>query len=76
MHNQHIAWIVQDVQASAGPRNSSSILQNRIGTTLKEIKDVVIFQDDVLVYGTTNDQYEKRMLAVKSRLREKKVYQQ
>ena len=32
---------------------------------------MVIFQDDVLVYGTTKYQYEKRMLAVKSRLREK-----
>ena len=32
---------------------------------------MVIFQDDVLLYGTTKDQYEKRMLAVKSRLREK-----
>ena len=38
---------------------------------LKGIKGVVIFQDDVLVYGTTKDQYNKRMLAVKSRLREK-----
>ena len=32
---------------------------------------VVIFQDDVLGYETTKDQYEKRKLAVKSQLREK-----
>ena len=53
-------------------KNSSSTFQNCIESTLKGIKGVVIFQDDVLVYGTTKDQYEKRMLAVKSRLREKK----
>ena len=53
-----------------GLRNSSSIFQNCIESTLKVIKGVVIFQDDVLVYGTTKDQYEKRMLAFKSRLRE------
>ena len=54
-----------------GLKNSSSIFQNCIESTLKGIKGVFIFQDDVLVYGTTKDQYEKRMLAVKSRLREK-----
>ena len=54
-----------------GLKNSSSIFQNYIESNLKRIKGVVIFQDDVLVDGTTKDQYEKRMLAVKSRLREK-----
>ena len=54
-----------------GLKNSSSIFQNCIESTLKGIKGVFIFQDDVLVYGTTKDQYEKRMLAVKSRLLEK-----
>ena len=34
---------------------------------------MVIFQDNVLVYGTTKDPYEKRMLAVKSRPQEKNV---
>ena len=33
----------------------------------------MIFQDDVLVYGTTKEQFDKRMLAVKSRLREKNL---
>ena len=54
-----------------GSKNSSSILHNCIESTLKGIKGVVIFQDDVLVYGTTKQQFDKRMLAVKSRLREK-----
>ena len=52
-------------------KNSSSVFQNCIESTFKIIKGVVIFQEDVLVYGTTKDQYEKRKLAVKSRLREK-----
>ena len=54
-----------------GLKNSSSIFQNCIESTLKIIKGVVIFQDDVLVYGTTKYQYEKRMRAVKSQLCEK-----
>ena len=41
-------------------------------STLKGIKGVVIFQVDVFVYGTTKEQSDKKMLAVKSRLREKK----
>ena len=53
-----------------GLKNSSSIFQNCIESTLKGIKGIVIFQDDVLVYGTTKEQFDKRMLAVKSRLRE------
>ena len=54
-----------------GLKNSSSIFQNCIESTLKGIKGVVIFQDDVLVHGTTKEQFDKRMLAVKSQLREK-----
>ena len=54
-----------------GLKNSSSTFQKCIESTLKGIKGVVIFQDDVLVYGTTKEQFDKRMLAVKSRLREK-----
>ena len=33
----------------------------------------MILQGDVLVYGTTKEQFDKRMLAVKSQLREKNV---
>ena len=59
-----------------GLKNSSLIFQNCTESTLKGIKSVVIFQDDVLVYGETKDQYEKRMLAVKIRLNEKKIHHQ
>ena len=70
MHNQHISGTVKDVPTTSG-KNSSSIFQICIESTLKGIKGVVIFQDDVLVYGTTKEQFDKRMLAVKSLLREK-----
>ena len=54
-----------------GLKNSSSIFQNYIESTLRGIKGVVIFQDEVLMYGNTKEQFDKKMLAVKSRLREK-----
>ena len=54
-----------------GLKNSFSIFQNCIESTLKGIKGVVIFQDDLLVYVNTKEQFDKRMVAVKSRLREK-----
>ena len=54
-----------------GLKNSSSIFQNCIESTIKGLKGVVIFQDDVLVYGTTKEEFDKRMVAVKIRLREK-----
>ena len=56
---------------SQGLKNSSSIFQNCIESTLKGIKGVVILQDEVLVYGKAKDQYEKQIIAVKSRLCEK-----
>ena len=68
MHNQGLFKMCRLPQ---GLKNSSSIFQNCIESTLKEIKCVVIFQVDVLVYGTTKEQLDKKMLAVKSRLREK-----
>ena len=58
-------------QLPQGLKNSSSIFQNCIESILKGIKGVMIFQDDVLVYGNTKEQFETRMLAVKSRLRER-----
>ena len=56
-----------------GLKNSSSIFQNCTESTLKGIKGVVIFQDDLLVYGTTKEQFDRRMLAIKSGLREKEL---
>ena len=57
-----------------GLKNSSSIFQNCIKRTLKGIKCVLIFQDNVLVFGTSKEQFDKRMPAVKSRLRENIFY--
>ena len=54
-----------------GLKNSSSIFQNCIESKVRVIKDVVIFQHNVLVYGTTKEQFDKKMLVVKIRLREK-----
>ena len=70
MHNTHISGTVQDVRTTS-VIETSSILQNCIESTLKGIKGVVIFQDDVLVYETTQEQFDRRKLAVKIRLREK-----
>ena len=39
-----------------GLKNSSSFSQNCLESTIKGIKDAVIFQDNVLVYGKTKDQ--------------------
>ena len=55
-----------------GLKNSSSIFQNCMESTLKGIKGALIFQGDVLVYGTIKEQFDKKMREVKSRLREKK----
>ena len=71
MYTGQIPWIVQDVQASSGLKKFSSIFHNCFQSTLKEIKGVVIFQDNVLVYGTTKKQYEEKVLAAKGRLRER-----
>ena len=54
-----------------GLKDSSSIFQNCNESILKRIEFVVIFQNDMLVYGTTKEQFDKRMLAVKSRLCDK-----
>ena len=54
-----------------GLKNFASNFQNCIELKLKGIKAVVIFQDDVFLYETTKEQFDKRMLAVKSQLREK-----
>ena len=54
-----------------GLKNSSSIFQTCIESTFKGIEGVLIFQDDVLVFTTTKEQFAKKNLAVKSRQREK-----
>ena len=52
-------------------QNPSLIFQICMESTLKEIRGNVSLRDYFLVFGTTQDQFDKRMLAVKSRLREK-----
>ena len=54
-----------------GSNNTPSISQKGIESTLKRIQGVVIFEDDVLVNRNTKEQFDKRMVAAKSRPREK-----
>ena len=51
IHNQHIARSVQDSQASSGLEEFFIHLPV-IESTLKGIKSVIFFRNDVLVYGT------------------------
>ena len=51
IHYQHISGLFKMCRLPQGLKNSSSIFQNCMESTLKGIKSVVIFQDDVLVYG-------------------------
>ena len=55
-------------------KNSPSIFLNCIESTLKGIKGDANFQDDLLVYGTTEEQFDKRMLAVRSQLGEQNFF--
>ena len=45
-----------------GLKKFSSIFKRFIESTLRRIKGVVVFQDDVLLYGTTGEQYENECL--------------
>ena len=51
-----------------GLKSSFSILQNWIESTPKRINCVGIFQDDMYVYETTEENFDKRLFAVKSGL--------
>ena len=69
--NQHIAMVFQDIQfPSSGLKDFFVRLPRFHRINSQGIKGSVIFQADVLSYGTTKEQYEKRMLAVNSRLSE------
>ena len=54
-----------------GSKISSSVFQNCSESTLKGMEGDVIFENNFLLYGTTEEQFDRRMLAVKSRLLEK-----
>ena len=51
-------------------KNSSSFIQNCIESTLKRVKVVLILQDDIRVFGTTKEQFDKNNLAVESTTRQ------
>ena len=72
MYNQQITRIVQNVQDSSGFEKSFFNLPELHRLSFKGIMEKVISQNDVLVFGTTKEQYEKRILAFKNQLREKK----
>ena len=48
-----------------GLKNLSLIFQDCIQSTLKVIKGVVIFQDNVSVCGTTKEEFDRRVFAVR-----------
>ncbi len=56
-----------------GMKNASAIFQRTMEQILADIKGVLIYQDDVLVFGPNTEALEKRLAAVKTRLREKNV---
>ena len=74
MHNQTISGLFKMCRLPQELKNSSSILQKCIESTLKGINGVeIIFLKNVLFYGSTKEQFDKRILAVESRLREKNL---
>ena len=56
-----------------GMKNSSSISQRTMEDILADIKGILIYQDDILVFGENDEALKKRLEAVKQRLNEKKI---
>ncbi len=56
-----------------GMKNSSAIFQRAMESTLADIKGVLIYQDDVLIYADNDESLRKRLEAVKTRLHEKRI---
>ena len=56
-----------------GMKNSSAIFQRTMEGTLKDLKGVIVYQDDMVVCAENCDTLKKRLEAVKTRLREKNV---
>ena len=54
-----------------GMKNSAAIFQRVIEQALHGLDGVLVYQDDVAVYGETEAQRDKRVLAVRTRLRER-----
>lgn len=56
-----------------GMKNASAIFQRTMESILKDIKGLLIYQDDIAVFASDMPTLEKRLNAVKNRLREKNV---
>ena len=56
-----------------GMKNASAIFQRTMEQILVDIKGVLIYQDDVLIYAANKESLTKRMNAVRKRLSEKCV---
>jgi hypothetical protein len=56
-----------------GMKNSSAIFQRAMEQILADIKGILIYQDDVLVFAENEVALQKRLHAVKTRLREKRI---
>lgn len=56
-----------------GMKNASFIFQRAMECILADLKGILIYQDDVLVFAENADSLSKRLSSVKTRLTEKKV---
>ena len=56
-----------------GMKNASAIFQRVMEQILHDLKGILIYQDDILIYGENELSLRKRVNAVKTRLREKDV---
>ena len=56
-----------------GRKNASAIFQRVMEQVLSDIKGILIYQDDVLIFAENDEALEKRLRAVKTRLAEKRI---
>ena len=56
-----------------GMKNSSAIFQRVMEDILRDIKGVIVYQDDILLHASSTDMLAKRVSNVLKRLEEKNV---
>lgn len=56
-----------------GMKNSQAIFQRTMESILSDLKGVLVYHDDILIFAENDDSLEKRLKAVKTRLNEKRV---